>query len=84
MLGFISCEKKEIPISRVDRGDVISNQLDLGLNYKNQIWFKLKTNSVVATNSKTDWDLAFSFSADAPSIYLNTSKSNESSKNRII
>ncbi len=70
-----SCEKDEIPVAKFDRGDVLSQQISLYSNYKNQVWYKLKTNSIVQTNSKVDWDLAFSCNENSTTgIYLNTAK----------
>lgn len=69
-----SCEKKELPAPVFDRGDVITNQVDMGSTYKNQIWFSLSENRIISTNQRTDWDLAFEASANGNHIMLNGSK----------
>ncbi|MBI3518667.1 MAG: hypothetical protein HY062_04830 [Bacteroidetes bacterium] len=70
---FFSCEKKELPAPKYDRGDVMTAQVEMTSNYKNQIWFSLSENKVVATNLKTDWDIAFESSENGDHIILNTS-----------
>jgi hypothetical protein len=83
-LVLFSCEKKELPVpkhTKVDITDTTSHtagqlqttQVDLGESYKTQIWFSLGENRVVATNFKTDWDLAFETSANGFHILLNGS-----------
>lgn len=69
-----SCEKKELPAPAFDRGDLITNQVDMGSTYKNQLWFSLGENRIISTNMRTDWDLAFEASAAGNHIMLNGSK----------
>lgn len=69
-----NCEKKELPAPAYDRGDLIVSQVDMGSNYKNQVWFSFDENRVVSTNRRTDWDLAFEASADGSRLMLNGSK----------
>lgn len=69
-----SCEKKELPAPAFDRGDLITNQVDMGSTYKNQLWFSLGENRIMSTNMRTDWDLAFEASATGNHIMLNGSK----------
>lgn len=71
---FCSCEKKELPAPVYDRGDLITSQVDMGSNYKSQIWFSLGENRVISTNFRTDWDLAFEASGTGKHIMLNGSK----------
>lgn len=71
---FCSCEKKELPAPAFDRGDLITNQVDMGSTYKNQLWFSLGENRIISTNMRTDWDLAFEASAGGNHIMLNGSK----------
>lgn len=70
---FFSCEKKELPAPKYERGDVITNQVNMTSNYKNQIWFSLSENKIESTNHKTDWDLGFECSANGTHIILNSS-----------
>ncbi len=75
ILIVCSCEKKELPVKPYDRGDVITSQVGMGSDYRNQIWFSLADNRIVSTNLKTDWDLAFEASADGYHVFLNGAKS---------
>jgi hypothetical protein len=74
VLFFSSCEKKEFPAPAFDRGDVITNQVDMGSTYKSQIWFSLSENRIISGNFKSDWDLAFEAGAAGNHIMLNGSK----------
>lgn len=69
-----SCEKKELPAPAFNRGDLITNQVDMGSTYQNQLWFSLAENRIVSMNRRTDWDLAFEASAVGNHIMLNGSK----------
>ena len=68
-----SCLKEEIAVPPHQQGDVITNQVELGTDYGNQIYFNLQSNSIVKTNQKTDWDIAFECNSDGWHIILNTS-----------
>ena len=72
VLIFTSCEKKELPAPEYDRGDIITAQVNMTPNYKNQIWFSLSENRIISTNYKTDWDIAFESSATGNHIVLNS------------
>lgn len=74
VLLFVSCEKKELPAPKYNRGNVITQQVEMTSNYKNQVWFRLSDNSIVTSNNKTDWDLGFESSALGFHLILNSSK----------
>ena len=38
---FISCEKEEIPISPHTPGNVLTNQIELGIDYRYQVFYDL-------------------------------------------
>lgn len=69
---FFCCEKKELPAPAYDRGDVLTAQVNMTSNYKNQIWFSLSENKIISTNFKTDWDIAFESSIIGNHIILNS------------
>lgn len=71
---FTACQKGELPVSKADRGTCVTTMLDLGTNYKNQIWYKLKGNRVVNMNSRNDWDLAFESGEKGNHVLLNSAK----------
>ena len=73
-LFLISCEKKELPVPGYERGDLQTTQVEMGGDYKNQIWFSLNDSKVISTNYRTDWDLAFECSPNGYHVMLNGSK----------
>lgn len=73
-LFFLSCEKEEIPVQSREPGEALVNSVELGLEYKHQVYFNLNSNSVVSSNLKVDWDLSFESSPEGWRITLNTSR----------
>ncbi len=71
---LFACEKKELPAPAYNRGDIITAQIEMTSNYKNQVWFRLFDNKVVSTNLKTDWDLNFENTANGQHLSLNSAK----------
>ena len=74
VLTFSSCVKEELPISKHDPGDVITNTVNMSSNYKWQVYFNLKNNTVVSENLKISWDLGFETTLNGYRITLNSSK----------
>lgn len=77
VLGILllsSCKKGELPVPKHDSGNVITSTVNMESNYKYQIYFDLKTNTVVGQNLKTAWDIAFEASPEGNRIRLNGSK----------
>tara|TARA_R110002072_G_scaffold153430_2_gene303063 strand:- start:521 stop:1549 length:1029 start_codon:yes stop_codon:yes gene_type:complete len=54
------------------KGEIISKTVHMGSDYATQIWFDLGTNSVIKTNLRTDWDLAFDCGLANNNLYLNS------------
>lgn len=73
-LFFCSCHKDEIPVQPHDPGAVITQAVNMGSDYKWQIYFDLGTNTVVGQNPKTAWDLGFETSADGYHVVVNGAK----------
>lgn len=71
---FSSCKKDELPVPKHDPGNVITSTVNIDATYKWQIYFDLKTNSVVGQNLKTVWDLGFENGASGFHVILNSSK----------
>jgi hypothetical protein len=69
-----SCQKEELPVPAHDPGDIITATVNMESNYKWQIYYDLKTNTVVGQNLKTSWDLGFESSHNGFHIILNSSK----------
>ncbi len=74
-LVFLSCEKEEIAIIPHETGNTTTNSVAMTADYRNQLYFDLKTNSVVKSNEKTEWDLAFESGENGNHIFINTAKS---------
>lgn len=74
-LFLVACHKDEIPVPAHDPGNVMTQTVDMGSDYKWQIYYDLGTNTVVGKNAKTSWDLGFETSADGFHVVLNTAKS---------
>ena len=73
ILSFFSCEKEEIAISPHSPGNIQTNQIELGTDYRFQTFYDLGSNSIVSNNLKTEWDLAFESGINGYHIILNSS-----------
>jgi len=78
ILGFIailitSCFKEDEKVQIHQSGNVTTDTIVLTQNYKYQIYFDLSSDSKVATNLRTDWDLAFECKTGGSHILLNSS-----------
>lgn len=69
-----ACLKDELPAPVQPRGEGRSVQVCMGSGYQDQVWLDLGTGTVVSTNPKTAWDLAFESSADGWRVMLNGSR----------
>ena len=74
-VGLVSCKKDELPVPKHESGSVVTSTVNMESNYKYQVYFDLKTNTVVGMNPKTAWDLGFEASPNGFHVVLNTSKS---------
>ncbi len=66
-----SCSKDEIPVPKHLPGESLTDVVDMGNLYPDQIWYNIETNTEVSRNKKTDWDLAFENNNDGWHITLN-------------
>lgn len=80
LLIITSCNRKEIPVPKFDRGSLVTRQVEQGNNYKNQVWYRLYDDTVVAINLKKDWDFALNSQPDGWEIVLNTAKAMKASQ----
>ena len=71
---FTSCEKGETPIMPHSSGSVFTSVIELGPDYRHQIFYSLKQGEVISQNIKTDWDLAISSNIQNLDIRINTSR----------
>tara|TARA_B100000780_G_scaffold276851_1_gene246268 strand:+ start:5233 stop:6207 length:975 start_codon:yes stop_codon:yes gene_type:complete len=74
LFANLSCDLGEIPIDAVNRGDVRIQQLEMGANYSQQIYFDLGSNSIIAQNHKEDWDIALNCESDKWGLTMNSSR----------
>jgi len=74
VLTLVACEKEELPIDPVDRGEVKTLQVEMGNTYGTQLWVDLESGSVVASQSRTSWDIAFEGSGENGFVFLNGAK----------
>lgn len=73
--GITSCMKDEIPVPAHEAGDVISNQIELGTDYRYQAYYDFGTDSWIKIHDKTEWDLGFETGVNGSNVILNMSKS---------
>lgn len=85
LLLLSSCSKEELALAPptssnnttldstnlIPKGVLVSNTVHLKSDYSRQVWFNLGTNTVVKTNLRTDWDLAFDC-GESNVLYLNS------------
>ena len=69
-LVFSGCVKEELPVPKQVR-NATECVARVGPAYDQQLWFDLSSYSVVAQNSKMDWDLAFESAPDGWQVRLN-------------
>lgn len=73
-VGLTSCLKDELPVPAHAHGAAQQGEACVGSSYEDQVWYDLGTNSIVRTNSKMDWDLAFESAVDGWHVRLNTAR----------
>ncbi len=69
-----SCEKTEIPIEPVERGNIQTAAVNMGSGYVNQVFYNLENSMVTGQTDISSWDLAFESSATGWKILLNDSR----------
>lgn len=71
---FSSCLKDDEPVAPHQPGNSIITSFDFGTNYRYQGFFDLATNTFVAQNLKSTWDLAFDTRQGKFNVVLNGAK----------
>lgn len=74
LAGFSSCLTKETPVPLKPKGDETTASVEMTDDYRWQIYYSLKNNTVVGKNLYTVWDLGFETAADGYRIVLNGAK----------
>lgn len=72
--GLLSCMKKELPVPLKPQGKEITASVEMTEDYKLQVFYSLRNNTVVATNKYTAWDLGFETAPEGWHIILNGAK----------
>ncbi|OFZ09689.1 MAG: hypothetical protein A3D92_12350 [Bacteroidetes bacterium RIFCSPHIGHO2_02_FULL_44_7] len=68
------CYKDELPVAAHEAGSASEVQIEMGQDYRHQIFYSLGDNQVVSSNEKTVWDLAFESAPNGWHIVLNTAR----------
>jgi HmuY protein len=68
------CIKEEAPVTPTREGNLATRTLAYGQNYRQQLYYSLEKDSVIASNLKWDWDLAFDASTEGSQVYVNAAK----------
>ena len=69
---LFACEKKEIPVSAPVPGDVITSQIEMGSDYSKKIFYRLKSDEIIAEIDKSSYDLSFESSEEGWHVLLNS------------
>jgi len=72
-LAITSCFKEDEKVQPHQSGNITTDTIALTRNYKYQVYFDLSSDAKVATNLRTDWDLAFECKTGGTHILLNSS-----------
>lgn len=71
VLIVAACEPEEIPIDPIPAGSTETVEIEMGSDYNNQLYYQLSSNSVIAQNDKTEWELGFENGSDGWHVILN-------------
>lgn len=69
---FTSCFKEDERITPYDRGNKVTETVEMTQTYKYQVYYSLEDSLVIASNSKQTYDLIFESHEDGYHILLNT------------
>ncbi len=73
-VAISSCSRDELPVAPHESGNVTAMSVDMDLSYKYQIYYDLRTNTVVGQHEKTIWDIGIEASAGGYRVVLNGAK----------
>lgn len=72
--SFSSCLNKETPVPLKPKGEQSSGMVDMSEDYRWQVYFSFKNNTMVGKNLITAWDLGFETSPEGRRVILNGAK----------
>jgi hypothetical protein len=70
---FVACEKNEIPVPKHTTSANVQ-QVSMGSDYANQLFFSLDQQAIISQNDRAIWDLGFESGANGWHIVLNGAK----------
>lgn len=71
---LISCEKRDAPVVLPQKGSNVTDRVDMGEDYEDQIFYDLDKGRVVLSSPVNSWDLAFEASPSGFHVFTNTGK----------
>lgn len=74
LIGVSSCMKKELPVALKAPGAEQVASLELGEDYRWQVYYSLRANREVGRNRVADWDFAFECSPEGYRVLMNSAK----------
>lgn len=73
-LAVVACHPDELALEPRKPGDIIQANVNVGSEYKWQVYYNLQNNVEVKRILKTDWDLAFDTDPNSQIVFLNSAK----------
>lgn len=73
-LAFASCLKKELPVPAHDPGDIITAAVEMGSDYRYQVYYNLSEKREVGRSLRAAWDLGFEAGPGGFRVVLNGGK----------
>lgn len=70
-LLFASCEKIETPVPLPQKGEAEFGNVEMGEDYRDQVFFDFETGRVVHISEINSWHLAFDASVEGYNVFLN-------------
>lgn len=70
-LLLVSCQKEDIPVSLPPKGEAEFGNVEMGEDYKDQIFFDFESGRVVHVSEINSWHLAFDAAIDGYHVFLN-------------
>lgn len=74
IIGLGSCMRDELPVKPHESGNVTAASVDMDATYKYQVYYDLRTNTVVGRNEKTIWDIGLETTVDGYHVVMNSAK----------
>lgn len=73
-IGVAGCIPEDVPVTPFDRGGAQVRQIAMGSTYATQVFYDFESDSVVATQPLTTWDIGVITAGERPAIVLNSAK----------